>query len=57
MERKKASAAILLACILALGKLLFAEEVYAGWLLPRVTFGKGFARSFRPFAECPWHSV
>ena len=43
--------------VLALGKLLFAEEVYAVWLLPGVTLGKGFAGGFRPFAECPWHSA
>ena len=43
--------------VLALGKLLFTEEVYAGWLSPRVTLGKGFAGGFRPFAECPWHSA
>jgi len=45
------------ACVLALGKILFAEKVYAGWLSPRVTLGKGFAGGFRPFAECPWHSA
>ena len=43
--------------VLALGKLLFAEEVYAGWLSPRVTLGKGFAGGFRPFPECLWHSA
>jgi hypothetical protein len=42
---------------MALGKFLFAEEVYAGWLLPKVTLGKGVAGGFWAFAECPWHSA
>lgn len=42
---------------MALGKNLFAEEVYAGWALPSATLGKDFAEGFWPFAECSWHSV
>ena len=43
--------------VLALGKLLFAEEVYTGWLLPNAALGNGFAGGCWPFAECPWHSA
>lgn len=42
---------------MALGKNLFAEEVYAGWALPSATLGKDFAEGFWPFAECSWHSA
>jgi hypothetical protein len=43
--------------VLALGKFLFAGEVYTGWPLPSTALGKGFTGGFGPFAECPWHSA
>jgi hypothetical protein len=41
----------------ALGKDVFADEIFAEYPLPSVTLGKAFAECNRGFAECPRHSA
>ena len=45
------------ALYVALGKVVFADQIFADRSLPSATLGKAFAECERPFAECFRHSA
>ncbi|XP_048540175.1 BTB/POZ and MATH domain-containing protein 2-like [Triticum urartu] len=57
LKSSKAALAALLQAKVSAFFISWYSEVYAGWLLLKVTLGKGVAGSFLAFAECPWHSA